>query len=221
MIFKHNNQLGGRFEADAGIAIGPILFVIAVLGILAAAIAAGSGSFTAGSTAENNRTKAAAMIEIGQNLKIGWERITGSAEVDFDLVNINVNNTSAENDLFSPLGGGITAPSVTLANQPSVDRWHYPLGNFVGLGTGNNPNQWAILKVSQGVCTEVNSKANGMSATPTAKDVGNIEVDDATVADSYIVDNWPAELNGKPLGCVNNTNDTSEGHYFYQIIGIR
>ncbi len=35
----------GRFHASAGIAIGPILFVIALLGILASVIAAGTGDF--------------------------------------------------------------------------------------------------------------------------------------------------------------------------------
>ena len=42
-----------RLSPNAGIAIGPILFIIAILAILAAAIAAGSGSFTAGTTSES------------------------------------------------------------------------------------------------------------------------------------------------------------------------
>jgi len=221
MILKHDSQYGARLTADAGIAIGPILFVIAVLGILAAAIAAGSGSFTAGSAAENNRTKAAAMIEIGQNLKIGWERITGSAEVDFNDVLIDINNTSAENALFSPLGGGITSPSVTMGNQPASDAWHYPKGNFVGLGTGVRPNQWAVLKVAPGVCDEINAKTNGFTTTPAGNDLGNFEDDDTVIPNDQVITNWPAALNGKPSGCVNNTNGTKNGTYFYQIIGIR
>ena len=64
-----------RFAADAGIAIGPILFIIAILGILAAAIAAGSGSFTSGTQNEGNSTKASALIQIGENLKVGMDRI--------------------------------------------------------------------------------------------------------------------------------------------------
>jgi hypothetical protein len=41
-----------RFTQDSGIAIGPILFVIALLGILAAVIAAGTGDFGTASVAD-------------------------------------------------------------------------------------------------------------------------------------------------------------------------
>ena len=41
-----------RWQREVGIAIGPILFIIAILAILAAAIAAGSGSFTAPTATE-------------------------------------------------------------------------------------------------------------------------------------------------------------------------
>jgi hypothetical protein len=42
----------GRLPSNAGIAIGPILFVIALLGILAAVIAAGTGDFGTASIAD-------------------------------------------------------------------------------------------------------------------------------------------------------------------------
>ena len=64
-----------RMGATAGIAIGPILFIIAILAILAAAIAAGSGSFTSGTTSESAKTKASALIQIGENLKVGMDRL--------------------------------------------------------------------------------------------------------------------------------------------------
>src|SRR5580658_2534770 len=83
-----------RFGHDAGIAIGPILFIIAILGILAAAIAAGSGSFTSGTTAESSKTKAAALIQIGENLKIGMDRLIMENEISVANVVIGVNNTS-------------------------------------------------------------------------------------------------------------------------------
>ena len=41
-----------RFSSNAGIAIGPILFVIALLGILAAVIAAGTGDFGTATVAD-------------------------------------------------------------------------------------------------------------------------------------------------------------------------
>src|ERR1700733_6177658 len=97
----------GRLPPNAGSAIGPILFIIAILGILAAAIAAGSGSFTNGTASEGNSTKASALIQIGENLKVGMDRILMENGVDFISVVIGINNTSNTTDLFSPTGGGI------------------------------------------------------------------------------------------------------------------
>src|SRR5580698_4104592 len=99
--YKQDEQ---RFPPDAGIAIGPILFIIAILGILAAAIAAGSGSFTNGTASESNSTKAAALIQIGENLKVGMDRLMMEGGIDFNSVVIGVNNTSNATDLFSPTG---------------------------------------------------------------------------------------------------------------------
>ena len=41
-----------------GIALGPILFIIAILAIIAAAIAAANGGFTANTTTESDKSKA-------------------------------------------------------------------------------------------------------------------------------------------------------------------
>src|SRR5476649_511292 len=110
MIEEYNRQTQ-RWSSDAGIAIGPILFIIAILAILAAAIAAGSGGFTSGTANESNSTKASALIQIGENLKIGMERMVMENGISYGAYTINPANTTNNNDLFSPLGGGITAPS--------------------------------------------------------------------------------------------------------------
>src|SRR5271154_5591680 len=115
-----------RLAPDAGIAIGPILFIIAILAILAAAIAAGSGGFTSGTASESNSTKASALIQIGENLKIGMERMVMENGVAYGAYTINPANTISSNDLFSPLGGGITAPSDSMALNPGTDHWLYP-----------------------------------------------------------------------------------------------
>ena len=96
---------------NAGIAIGPILFIIAILAILAAAIAAGSGSFTGGTTKEANKVNASAIVGIGQNLKFGWDKIMANG-VDPTIVTFDATATTG---LFAPTGGGITPPSNTLA----------------------------------------------------------------------------------------------------------
>ncbi|HEU0117821.1 MAG TPA: hypothetical protein VFR09_04235 [Alphaproteobacteria bacterium] len=205
-----------RFRSDAGIAIGPILFIIAILAILAAAIAAGSGSFTAGTSSETNRTKAAAIIQIGENLKVGMDRMMMENGIAYGAYTINTANTINNNDLFSPLGGGITIPSDSMANQTGTDHWLYPTGAVPSLGT-NSPEQLAVLKVATGVCDEINTRANAI-VTPVAADLGSF----ATTGSDIPIGNmnsWP--LPGKPTGCVNNSNSTTAGTYYYQVLYIQ
>ncbi len=215
-----------RLGADAGIAIGPILFIIAVLGILAAAIAAGSGSFTTGTSSESNRAKASALIDIGQNLKIGFDRIVGNG-IAFGSVVINPANTDDENDLFSPTGGGIGAPSVTMAATPTSDEWHYPLIAIPRIGTTSG-SRVAVLRVgepgSAGVCDEINSKANALTAGDTHDDPIDAGIDLGSAAlISVAATEWLDELEGHPTGCVETTNSTTipAGFYFYQVLGIQ
>lgn len=198
--------------ADAGIAIGPILFIIAVLGILAAAIAAGSGSFTTSTTSEGYKAKAAALIDIGQILKVGFERIL--ANQDWANINIDPNDTDAATDLFSPTGGGISPPSTTMSSTPGTDTWHYYDVTLaaIGIGTGTSPNKLAFLKVAQGVCDQINAKANAI-ATPT-QDMG---VDLEAAAPTA----WPATLAGIPTGCLYNSNAGHLGYFFYQVMGVQ
>lgn len=48
-----------------GIAIGPILFVIAILAVLVGAISSGSGGFGSDTSVERARANAAAIVAIG------------------------------------------------------------------------------------------------------------------------------------------------------------
>lgn len=219
MIMRRSHEQ--RMSSDAGIAIGPILFIIAILAILAAAIAAGSGSFTAGTANESNSTKASALIQIGDTLKVGMDRMTMDNGIAYGAYTINAANTVNNNDLFSPSGGGITVPSITMGNNPATDVWLYPTGAVPGIGT-DNAEQLALLKVAAGVCDQVNNKADGITTVPSvgAADLGNFT---ATGADIPIgkMNNWPAALVGRPMGCVNNSNGTTTGTYFYQVLFIQ
>lgn len=213
-----------RFHAQAGIAIGPILFIIAILAILAAAIAAGSGNFTAGTTTESNRTKASALIQIGENLKIGTDRLIMENEVPFTSIDTNAANTSGANELFAPDGGGITAPSYSLANNPSNDGtaahgdvWYYVQGPIPALGSNTGDELIAFLSVAQGVCDEVNNKANSL-VTPTASDLGNFQ---SNAEDTAITNGWPNVLNGHTVGCVVNNQTGTNIPYFFQVLAIQ
>src|SRR5580698_3316128 len=139
-----------RLTADAGIAIGPILFIIAILGILAAAIAAGSGSFTNGTASEGNSTKASALIQMGENLKVGMDRLLMENGVAFNNVIIGINNTANTNELFSPTGGGITIPATSMSNDPTNNIWYYPQALIPNIGSGASsglPDMAAMIQV--------------------------------------------------------------------------
>lgn len=207
-----------KLPSDAGIAIGPILFIIAVLGILAAAIAAGSGSFTTNTHGENTRTRATAMIDIGQNLKIGMDRVVGLGTDIVDVV-IDPTVTSGDDAIFSPIGGGISAPSVTMAADPATDTWHYPTIAVPGIGTASG-SRVAVLRVTDVVCDEINSKVNAMAAGTASG--GAADIGDFTATAVNDGSAWPSDFDGKPVGCVYNSNSTSiaAGFYFYQVLAV-
>lgn len=212
-----------KFGPQAGIAIGPILFVVAILAILAAAIAAGSGSFTSGTTTESNRTKSSALIQIGENLKVGMDRITMENGISPTSVDINASNTSASNALFSPTGGGVAPPSTSMANAPGTagNVWYYVQGPINGLGT-SAVETFAVLPVSYGVCSEINNRSLGTALVPAAADLGNFASEATTSAQTITL--WPSSspnLTGVSTGCVNNNDPGSNGFYFYQVMAIQ
>jgi len=213
-----------RLNPQAGIAIGPILFIVAILAILAAAIAAGSGSFTSGTTNEANRTKASAMIQIGENLKVGMDRITMEGGLVPTAVDINAMNTSASNALFAPSGGGVAAPSIGMANNPVTDVWYYVTEPVNGFGT-SAPEVLAVLHVASGVCAEINNRAIAQAIEPTSTDLGNFV--STSTSQTQALTNWPTVSNAGislvsvSTGCVNNANTGSLGDYYYQILAIQ
>ncbi len=212
-----------RFAADAGIAIGPILFIIAILGILAAAIAAGSGTFTSSTNNESSKTKAAALIQIGENLKIGMDRLLLENDITFANVVIGITNTTNTTDLFSPTGGGITIPATSMAQTPTNDPWYYPTAILPSLGTGVSTNledRMAMIQVDSGTCDQINSKANAVNINAANYDLGTFTApNNTTVFDmgNLLGGNWPAVLNGTLVGCVSN----GTSFWFYQVLAIQ
>lgn len=207
-----------RFAADAGIALGPILFILAILGILAAAIAASSGSFSGNSSNEAARTNASALIQIGNLLKVGFSRLIGSG-VEFDSIIIDPNSTVNDTDLFSPSGGSVNVPMNTLANNPVTDIWRYPLAALPQMGTSAT-DRIALLKVSKALCNQINIKTNAISTDPDdsslVADIGDITAVTLTGASA-----WPTPLIGQEMGCLKNSNATTPGYFYFQVLGVR
>jgi hypothetical protein len=234
-----STMVGARLHRDAGIALGPILFIIAILAILAAVIAAGSGSFNASTNTEGNKAKASAVIQVGDNLKVGMDRLTMENGVNYNGWTTSPTSTSNTTDLFSPTGGGIAPPSIAMAGNAAADTWYYPQASIPNLGSWNGTNgntqQLAVLNITSGVCAEINNRANGSAVAPAANDLGNFAVNSATgnvagaVGASGTSGKWPAtntpgtnlNLYGRPVGCVNNSNAGSTGYFFYEVLYVQ
>lgn len=195
----------------AGVAIGPILFVVAILAILATAIAAGSSTFATNASQETNRTNAASLIQVGQNLKMGVDRLVALGTTINNVV-INEADTTTNQSLFAPVGGGLVPPSRALAHDPANTTWVYTWANVPGLGTAA-PERIALLRITTGVCDQINTQTNN-SGTLSA-DLG------AAIDNTTNLSTFPPALTSRMLGCVTSTNATSAGAYFYQVLSVQ
>jgi len=199
--------------------IGPVLFILAVLAILAAALAA-MRETTGRAFEGENRGKALALIGAGETLKLGMDRVTlGSA---LRAADVDISIGAAPNQLFSPAGGGITPPSTGMANNPMADKWLYPRGTVVGLGLGANNAVLAVLPVSQGVCAQVNQKIAATAFVPEKADLGDFTA--GVVSAAYGA--WPAPIASSFTGCVHNASVSvrdagpTSAYFFYQVLAV-
>jgi hypothetical protein len=120
-----------RARAQAGVAIGPLLFAIFLLAILATAIAVGQRERAgANDGTKADHADAKALIEIGRTLNLGMKRVMASG-VPLGSVVIDPAHTSNAVDLFSPSGGGLVAPSPSLSLN-RTDPWIYTYANLGG-----------------------------------------------------------------------------------------
>jgi type II secretory pathway pseudopilin PulG len=196
-----------RLGACAGIAIGPILFVVAILAILAIAIAADSGTFANNASQEANRTNAGALLQIGDTMKLASDRIIG---LGTDLNSITQTGAATNADLFSITGGGLTPPSTALAAAPTTDTWIYTWAPVTGMGTAT-VDKTIFLKVTQGVCDQINILGANTTTNAAGYDPTGTGISSATVPA------WDPAMSGKFAGCI-HTVTTTPGYYFFQVL---
>ena len=115
-----------KFEPQSGITIAPILFIVAVLAILAAAIAAGSGSFTGGTSTESATTKAAAIRNYADLVASATQRVI--IENQCDPTQVRFSNPIATQEAGSDIYANPNSP----ANGSC---------NVFGIGGGNITSQ--------------------------------------------------------------------------------
>jgi hypothetical protein len=133
---------GERFPPQRGIALGPILFIIAVLAIIAGAIAAGSSGFSGGTSSENAKIMASTVMSQMKNIDncVDVIRHNGfdDTQLDFSLpagtfMDVTGGDwtfpttsvagcTSDACNVFKTDGGGCIAQTVVVTPEDAVDQ---------------------------------------------------------------------------------------------------
>ena len=157
-----------RLSVNAGIAIGPILFVVAILAVLVGALAAGSGGFGSSTANDSNRINGSTLIEQGTNLKTGMDRIMVNGALTTDVVfSQTYTTTNAANALFSPSGGGLTFQNPPpLVVDATVNTWRYVnAATIPGIGTAANQVVVAAQVRNLALCQAINGIIFGKTST--------------------------------------------------------
>jgi len=226
-----NNQ-NPRLTATAGIAIGPILFVVAILAVLVGAIAAGSGGFGGSTADESARVRAGTIIQQGINIKNGSDRMVVNGADQTTIVTAETGFTSTSLlALYGTAGGGITIQSPPREAVPSGSTWRFVRNaNLPSIG-GTNGDFIAVLQVTQAVCVALNDIIFGrgtytastlpiMATTaPTLLITAAASGDTVTPSGNafpFGTGQTPA-LAGRISACVSD-NASTPSYYYYQLL---
>ncbi len=164
------------FHHQHGIALGPILFIIAILAILAAAIAAGTGSFTANTSAEQAKSNAEALVQYADQLNMAVQKVMADNSCSDTQLQFQAANSNAPSDgscnIFDPRGGGIVDMSFTnlagafdMTKATNNGNWWGTFGHFSQeyhnpiLGYGSSSNAQLLFQVddiSLATCMAIN-----------------------------------------------------------------
>ncbi len=224
------NDASSRFMCSAGIAIGPILFIIAVFAILAAAIAASSSSFTSGTSTESGKAMATAILQQADLIRGAAQIVTaenGCADTQISFSNpiltaanggtdafANPNApTNHSCDIFNAAGGRLNYQTPPVAGYGDT---YAPLAQYTwnltgnvrvfGIGSGLPALILALNHINNTTCMAINTVlgiANNGSLPPT----------DPFNAISFVgsyganpgplrTDGWPHEIGDDYLGFV-------------------
>ena len=184
-----------RFSVQSGIAIGPILFIIAVLGLLAAAIAAGSGSFSSGTSNESATTLAQTILYQAHNYKDQIDILYGRG---YDQVYFGTQAPSTNGTIYLGSNTSQTGQTIGLFYQNGANGAvilpvpknalisPYPWGtanweedyariqiNGTDIGTATADEALKIGGLTQPVCAQINKFVSGSTAINSCTDLSD------------------------------------------------
>ena len=220
---------------NAGIAIGPILFVVAILAVLVGALAAGSGGFGSSTADDSNRINASTLVEQGTNIKTAVDRlmINGNAPADLYLSQLYTAATNSATALYSPSGGGLTPQSPPANVLATGAAWTYvppAAGNLLGIGAANGDFITAIEVKSDTICKAINGIIFGKTSTiaattptmttapvlntiTTAQTDINLASTTPAIASNAFDNTGATGMEGRTQGCV-KAGSTPKFYYF-------
>lgn len=222
MQITNNN----RFVAAAGIAIGPILFVVAILAVLVGAIAAGSGGFGSSTADEAARVRSSTIIQQAVTIKGAFDRIVVNGATAGQVVVSETGFTGTSTlALYGTAGGGITVQNPPRDAVVTGASWRFVIdANLPDIGSTGNNDVVTLLEVSLPTCNALNDLIFGrgqyttppamggtVNVTITAVATGNNPIPTANAFDTSTP---PAAMNGRTSACVSN----SGSYYYYQLL---
>lgn len=181
-----------RRNGQRGIVIGPILFLIAIIGVLAAAIAAGTGGFSGSSSKSGAKVMASAILDYANVVQGGVDRVLAngcndsqiSFEVPFNYGHINSSNTHNPNapsdkscHVFDANGGGVLWKDPPTGANTILNSSVFWTSSFVpyfaggyaavpSLGTDDNELVLYLPISSKALCDAINNLL-GINSMPT------------------------------------------------------
>lgn len=100
---KDRTRNNGRRRREAGIAIGSILFVIAILGVVAAAISASTGFFASNTSSQSAKAMAQMIIKRAAEISDAAAQVRDKGYTERGIYFC----ATADCDIFAPEGGGL------------------------------------------------------------------------------------------------------------------
>ena len=204
-----------------GIAIGPILYIVAILAVLVSAIAAGSGSFNGDISAISAKAYATAILEQADLLTVAVQRVMGhgctDTQISFEnpMVSGYVNPNAPSDKschVFDVNGGGINFPTITASTSEPTDGGKFVFEGstyFFGLGKPTNGALAGYLPIdSLDLCNQINTSLGlggylgqdtymNPSDTSLGRFTGTYDASSNSASDNG--GTWPQ---GKLMGCL-------------------
>ena len=219
-----------------GIAIGPILYIVAILAVLVSAIAAGAGSFSGDTSAISAKAQASAILEYANEVKFAVDRVLGkgctNTEISFENPIVSgYTNPNAPSDkschVFDVNGGGIIFKKeqenwIDSAQDGEYQGFTFGSGNFVNdLGTTNRELIVRFYNLKNDICKQINKMADINDIPNNGTSFAHAGAFSGTYFDSGGGSISVLDMKGHLFGCFRSLTSGHNYNVFYFVLIVR